>query len=247
MGMTRDLDKMGAATQTMVRTSQESATAAWEYVARVQDLNTSLTQRTFETWLDAFRRQTELSQDAVQDFFERAEEQSYALQKLYGRWVGMFFSFPISGFQSFGGVAYDPRSARRQGMRLVEAVSSDAPAVAESVVRGVETVDGFPIENYDELTVDEIVEQLGSLSVEELGRVHGYERRNKNRETLIHEIERKMSFPIGGYDELNVGEISGQLDGLSVDELRTIRDYEKRNKDRGTLLQEIERKIEAIS
>ncbi len=56
-----------------------------------------------------------------------------------------------------------------------------------------------------------------------------------------------MSFPIEGYDGLNVDEISEQLDDLSVDELRTIRDYEKRNKDRGTLLQEIERKIEAIS
>jgi hypothetical protein len=60
------------------------------------------------------------------------------------------------------------------------------------------------IENYDELTVDEVVQQLGGLSAEE-------------------------------------------LDGVSVDELRTIGDYERRNKDRGTLLQEIERNIEAVS
>jgi hypothetical protein len=77
--------------------------------------------------------------------------------------------------------------------------------------------------------------------------VHVYEQLNKNRETLIHEIERKMSFPIEGYDGLNVDEISEQLGGLSVDELRTIRDYERRNKDRGTRLQEIERNIEAVS
>ena len=98
-----------------------------------------------------------------------------------------------------------------------------------------------------DLTVDEVVQRLGSLSTEELAQVHSYEKGYKGRGTLIHEIERKMSFPIEGYDGLNVDEISEQLDGLSVDELRTVRDYEKRNKDRGTLLQEIERNIEAIS
>ena len=77
--------------------------------------------------------------------------------------------------------------------------------------------------------------------------VRGYEKLNKDRETLLYEIERALNFPIEGYDGLNVDEISEQLDGLSVDELRTVRDYEKRNKDRRTLLQEIERKIEAIS
>ncbi len=136
-------------------------------------------------------------------------------------------------------------------MRLVEAVGANAPTATGRIVRGVETATGgqasFPIENYDELTVDEVVQRLGGLSAEELDQVHVYEQLNKNRETLIHEIERKMSFPIEGYDGLNVDEISEHLDGLSVDELRSIRDYEKRNKDRGTLLQEIERKIEAIS
>ena len=54
-----------------------------------------------------------------------------------------------------------------------------------------------------------------------------------------------MSFPIEGYDDLNVDEIAGQLDDLSEEELKRVRDYERRNKDRDTLLERLERKIKA--
>ena len=166
MGATRNLDKIGATTQTMVKVSQESATAMWDYVVRVQDLNTRLTQRAFETWLDGIRRQTELSQDTAQELFERAEEQADALQRLYGQWATMFFGFPFSGFPYSGGAARDFRSVQRQGMRLVEEVSANAPTPTESAVRGIETATGgqasFPIENYDELAVDEVVRRLGA-------------------------------------------------------------------------------------
>ncbi len=52
-------------------------------------------------------------------------------------------------------------------------------------------------------------------------------------------------FPIGGYDEMNVEEISGRLGGLSVEELQLVRDYEETNKKRETLLEKMDRKIRA--
>jgi hypothetical protein len=52
-------------------------------------------------------------------------------------------------------------------------------------------------------------------------------------------------FPIAGYDEMNVEEISGRLGDLSVEELRIVRDYEERNKKRNTLLEQMDRKIRA--
>src|ERR687893_1312915 len=52
-------------------------------------------------------------------------------------------------------------------------------------------------------------------------------------------------FPIEGYDEMNVDEISERLDGLSVEDLQLVRDYEERNKKRGTLLEQLDRKIRA--
>ena len=52
-------------------------------------------------------------------------------------------------------------------------------------------------------------------------------------------------FPIEGYDEMNVDEISERLDGLSVEELQLVRDYEETNKKRETLLERMDRKIRA--
>jgi hypothetical protein len=54
---------------------------------------------------------------------------------------------------------------------------------------------------------------------------------------------RSAQFPIEGYDELTVEEISGRLGGLSADDLREVRDYEERNKNRETVLEQLDRKI----
>jgi ElaB/YqjD/DUF883 family membrane-anchored ribosome-binding protein len=54
---------------------------------------------------------------------------------------------------------------------------------------------------------------------------------------------RSARFPIEGYDELTVEEVSERLGGLSAEELRVVRDYEERNKNRDTLLEELDRKI----
>ena len=97
MSATSNLDKIGATTQTMVKVSQESATAMWDYAVRAQDLNTRFTQRAFETWLDGIRRQTELSQDTAQELFERAEEQADALRRLYGQWGHDVLRFLVLG------------------------------------------------------------------------------------------------------------------------------------------------------
>ena len=52
-------------------------------------------------------------------------------------------------------------------------------------------------------------------------------------------------FPISGYDDMNVDEVSKQLNDLSTDELRLVRDYEERNKNRESLLAQMDRKIRA--
>jgi hypothetical protein len=51
------------------------------------------------------------------------------------------------------------------------------------------------------------------------------------------------AFPIEGYDEMNVDEILGRLDGLSVEELQMVRDYEERGERRKTLLERMDSKI----
>jgi hypothetical protein len=58
---------------------------------------------------------------------------------------------------------------------------------------------------------------------------------------------RSAQFPIEGYDELTVEEVSGRLNGLSTEELRVVRDYEERNKNRDTILEQLDRRIRAGS
>jgi polyhydroxyalkanoate synthesis regulator phasin len=50
-------------------------------------------------------------------------------------------------------------------------------------------------------------------------------------------------FPIGNYDDLPAAAVKGKLDGLTPAELRKVRDYERRNANRKTVLQAIESKL----
>ncbi len=54
---------------------------------------------------------------------------------------------------------------------------------------------------------------------------------------------RSAQVPIAIYDELTVEEVSSRLGDLSAEDLRVVRDYEERNKNRDTLLEELDRKI----
>ena len=58
---------------------------------------------------------------------------------------------------------------------------------------------------------------------------------------------RGAGFPIEGYDQLTVEEVSGRLGDLSHEELRVVRDYEERKKNRGTILEQLDRRIRAGS
>jgi hypothetical protein len=72
----------------------------------------------------------------------------------------------------------------------------------------------------------------------------------KSTEIAAEDAEKNTdtaAFPIDGYDEMNVDEVSERLDGLSADELKRVRKYEKRNKDRGSLRKEMKQKIETTS
>jgi len=49
--------------------------------------------------------------------------------------------------------------------------------------------------------------------------------------------------PINDYDELSVGEVEKKIKGLSKDDIKAVRSYEKNNKDRQSLLERIDSKL----
>jgi hypothetical protein len=50
----------------------------------------------------------------------------------------------------------------------------------------------FPITGYDDLTADQVVKRLGTLTPAELRKVRDNERRNANRKTVLAAIESKL-------------------------------------------------------
>jgi hypothetical protein len=172
--------RMGETTQTMVRTSQESARIFTDYTVKAQELNTELARRAVETWIDGLRKQTELSQEMAQELFGKAEEQADVYRSFFGQWG----SVPTMRFP-FAGVANDFMVPfQRQGIRLVE----NGVRKAEEVVGTVT----FPIAGYDDKSVDEISARLDGLSAEQIRHLRTYEKAHKNRQSLIERFDSKL-------------------------------------------------------
>lgn len=55
------------------------------------------------------------------------------------------------------------------------------------------------------------------------------------------------TFPIAGYDEMNVEEVSKRLDALTDEQVRRLRDYERSNQNRKTLMERFESRLRASS
>ena len=53
------------------------------------------------------------------------------------------------------------------------------------------------------------------------------------------------TFPIAGYDDKNVDEISARLDGLSAEQIRQLRSYERAHKNRRSLIERFDSKLRA--
>ena len=86
----------------------------------------------------------------------------------------------------------------RTAYEMAEAQRDSFEALAENFASaqrrsmGVVNTSAFPIASYDEMNVEEATKRLNDLSVEELQLVRDYEERNKNRETLLEQMDRKI-------------------------------------------------------
>ena len=52
-----------------------------------------------------------------------------------------------------------------------------------------------------------------------------------------------QTFPIADYEDLTAAQVAERLDGLSVAQLRQVRDHERRNANRKTVLSAVERQL----
>lgn len=100
------------------------------------------------------------------------------------------------------------------------------------------------------------VEQLLGRSREQLDETTSdVRRRTRHRVTgpadrVLREVDRARrvagigtSFPISGYDDLTAAQVTGRLGDLTPAELRKVRDYERRNANRKSVLAAVEQKL----
>jgi hypothetical protein len=224
-------DKMGEVAQTMSRTTHKSAYTAMDYALKAQEINTKLLQQTTQAWIDGFRYQAKLSQGMVQVFF--------------GQWENALASMPrttpvelpfqsqsrseVTGEPATNGAQMVAETAAKDDQKNTEiAAKDDAQKKAEQTQKTTET----------------------AAKSAQKGSEPAAEETQKSTEIAAKDVQKNTetaTFPIEGYDEMNLDEVSKRLGGLSVDELKRVRKYEKDNKNRRTLRKEMKRKIKTTS
>jgi len=129
----------------------------------------------------------------------------------------------------------------------------------------------FPIADYDELRVSEILPLLPELELDELDVVRERELAGKRRSAVIDRIDDRMDelegvaapvavtaappaaappdlggFPIADYENLSVGEIVALIPDLSDDELDMLAEHEEQGQNRAAVLDAIDDQFEEV-
>jgi hypothetical protein len=209
-----------------IRLQEDSARAAQEWFANGVSLlerqrrNAEFAQGWMGDAVEAVREQSEHNVRTAEAFARGVSKQQEGFQALSQGWVGAYRDFfsPLAyaqeGMRAFQRATQQGLEATqqviRQGLEATEQVSRHGLRVAEEATEHTEEVlrqsekathqaelkaavfGALKSANYEELTVDEISEKLDGLSTEQLKQVREYEQQNKDRETLIGQIDRKI-------------------------------------------------------
>src|SRR3712207_1226278 len=170
------------------------------------------------------REQTEHNTRTAEAFARTVSRQQEGFRALSQGWVGTYRDF------------FSPFAYARQGMRAFQQATQQSLEATEQVAR-------------QGLRVAEETTKQGLRVAEDTT-----ERTDKvlrQTEKATHEAElRTAVFSALGtsdYDALTVEEVSKRIDGLSNDQLKKVRQFEKNHKNRETLIEQIDRKIRANS
>jgi hypothetical protein len=209
-----------------VRLQEDNARAAQGFFAQgvrllqLQGRNAEFVQGWMGDAVEVVREQTEQNVRTAEAFARSVARQQEGLRTLTQGWVGAYrdffspFAYMQEGMRTF-------QRATRQGLEATEQVARQGLRATEQVAeQGLRVV-----EEATEQT-DEVLRQTEKVT-----------RESELRTAVFSALQPT------DYDELTVAEISERLDALSVHQLEQVREFEKNNKDRETLVAQIDRKI----
>jgi hypothetical protein len=199
-GRARDVNEAAAR---FAETLAESYRVVYGQAAESTERQQRRAQQFSELVSSNLREQTEAGRSNAQRLSEQASRQQEAGQALARESVQAYAEFLDDAFSRYReGTERAAQSAREGARTLSEttaglvgtatgAASATAGAAAGAMRSAGQTA-SFPIAGYDEMNVDEASKRLNDLSVEELQLVRDYEERNKKRETLLEQMDRKI-------------------------------------------------------
>ncbi len=211
-------------TRTVSRTGQESAYTAMDYAFKAQEMNAEILRRMSQAWIEGFRYHARLSQGMAQAFFghrgNNASESTTHVERPAREQSSSEVTEPATN-----GAQKATEPAAEETQKSTEVATEGARQKAEK-----QRAEKVAKETRKAEEAAEETQEATEIAAKDA---------QKNTET--------GAFPIEGYDQMNVGEVSERLDSLSKAELKRVRKYEKDNKDRGTLRKEMKQKIKTTS
>ena len=211
-----------------MKLQEDNARAAQEWFAngvellRLQQRNAEFVGGWTGNAVEALREQAEHNVSTVEAFARGVSEQQEGFRALAQQWAGAYRDF------------FSPLSYAQQGMRIFQRATQQGLEASQQVVR-------------QGLQATEQVAQQGLRVAEEATERTDKVLRQTEEATKEAELRTAVlgALKTADYDGLTVAEISERLDGLSAEQLKKVRQFEKQNKDRETLVGQIDRKIRA--
>ena len=198
----RDVNEAAAR---FAETLAESYRIVYEQAADAQQRRGRLAQDFSERVMDHLREQAESRRAASERLTDQARRQQEAGQAFAQESAKAYMDFLDTAFSRYREGTQRAAESAQEGARTLSdttagllgtatgAAGATAGAAADATRDTANIAAGRPlIEGYDEMNVEEIAERLDGLSEAELRRTRNYEQGNKNRQTLIAEIDRRL-------------------------------------------------------
>jgi hypothetical protein len=130
------------------------------------------------------------------------------------------------------------RATKRATKRTASATRKAAAAAPRKAAATAKAAVEAPIAGYDDLNAEEITAKLPELSQVQLAAVTTYEQAHDKRATVLERAKALTGAePVPGYDELTADEVQKLLTGADAQTAAAVRDYERRHKDRSSVVE----------
>jgi hypothetical protein len=244
------------ASEQLTDSAQQSFRMLADRTVALQESNLKLTQNFFQNWIEQVHNRTQATREVTQNLQEQGQRQREAVETLSGEATNAYSEF-LNSALSFYQEAVSTASQVAQGnmQNAAQATQQGMQAVSQAGQQAVQAASQAGQQSMQAINeAGQQAAQAGAQSAQQ-----GAEAANQSAQESARggeQVAQAGAFaaqrvatgvPIQDYDNLNVGEIVEQLDNLSGEELQATRAYEKENKNRDSLLQQIDRRINAAS